>query len=127
MLKVYVSARYSRLSEAKHLAAKLEDYASCEITLRWWDIVANWKEDDTGLTGRLIAEAEKKAILEADAFVLLWSSDLLGALVEAGIAIASQIPVYVVGADRRCVFWCLDDVMLFDDVNRLVSHFVLKT
>ncbi|MDP4038624.1 MAG: hypothetical protein Q8P54_01485 [bacterium] len=76
---------------------------------------------------RVAAEKMLKAANECDAFILLANDNLLGALIECGIALGSTIQksqkkVYLVGKDfRQSIFYTLSSVVICSDTDELVE------
>lgn len=60
------------------------------------------------------AFADLRGVMEADAVLLLWTKDMVGSLMEAGMGLAKSCPVYVIGSNRFTIFWSLPNVKLFD-------------
>jgi hypothetical protein len=59
---------------------------------------------------RELAIREIKAVDDADAIVLVWAPDILGAAIETGSAMGTEKKVYVYRPGRDSVFWYLPNV-----------------
>ena len=98
MSAIYVAAKYEDAPHAREVMAQLIA-AGHTITYDW---TTNEQVSDEQ------AWADMEGVLNADAFVLIAEKDLnyCGALVELGMALAADIPVYVLGTalDDRCIF-----------------------
>jgi nucleoside 2-deoxyribosyltransferase len=70
--------------------------------------------------GRLGAR-EIQAVRDADAVVLVWAPDILGAAIETGAAIALEKLVFVYRSGRDSVFWYMDGVRQIDTKAELLD------
>ena len=115
-MRVYVAAPWTRKSDARTAALILEQYGFT-ITVPWWDHheTHNPKELHEQAT------ADFDGVVGADALVLLNLEMSEGKAVETGIAIASGIPVFVVG-DKTNVFHNLDGaVLMFQSLDMAIG------
>lgn len=119
-LKVYLAARFPRLSELLTYKAELEA-AGITVTSRWLlgghDWVGVNDEDIPVAHQARFAQEDIDDINAADAIVCFTESSGSGPArggrhVEAGYALAKGIPVAVVG-HRENVFYCLPQVAYF--------------
>jgi hypothetical protein len=69
---------------------------------------AGWREQPE--RARELAIREIKAVDDADAVVLVWAPDILGAAIETGSAMGTEKLVYVYRPGRDSVFWYLPNV-----------------
>lgn len=103
-MRIYIATKYEEKSRAAEMAEVLER-AGHTITYKWW-----FNEQVTIEQ----ALADMWGVVGADALVLIVEKDLnyCGALVEMGIAIGCDKPVYVLGhqLDDRCIFMHLPSV-----------------
>ena len=103
-MKVYVAAKFEDGERAREVMALLRG-AGHIVTLDW---TRNATLDSA------TAMADMWGVVGADALVLIVEKDLnyCGALVEMGIAIGCDKPVYVLGdqLDNRCIFMHLPSV-----------------
>lgn len=103
-MRVYIATKWENREEAQSVAAALEMVGHV-ITCPWWLNEQMTPEQ---------AQADVKGVMTADALLLLVEKDYQykGALVEFGIAIALDIPIYVVGhAIDSCIFLLLPQVV----------------
>lgn len=96
-----------------------------EVLLHGHLVTYDWTALPTGVRDWRVAEAMRQAVLESDALVLAgWDDDMLGALIEVGIAIGGGIPVVLYaprgGAEpRSSLFWHLEQVSMASDLDEL--------
>lgn len=91
--------------------------------------VYDWANLEASLDRRSqIAAAELEAVKNSDALVLVWHERLLGALLEAGVALGAGLPVLIFDqADarseglRRSIFWSLPEVSVVHTVPQIIA------
>ncbi len=104
-MRVYVATKYEEKTRATQVATILEA-AGHSITYKWWFNEQVSPEQ---------ARKDVMGVLSADALVLIAEKDLnyCGALVELGIAIGAELPIFVIGSalDDRCIFMRLPNLL----------------
>lgn len=68
----------------------------------------------------------RRAVCGSDLFVLLWAPDLLGALIECGMALGHGRRVIVVGAERESIFYSLPEVTMVDSVDGIAQALAVR-
>ena len=97
-----------------------------EVTLDWRCLNVQKPYSDNMLWNSIPAAVMREAIHNADAFILVWHADLLGGILETGMALAFGIPVfiirpsYAVGKMRDSIYWCLGSVQIVNNVEEIV-------
>lgn len=88
-MRVYIATKFENAPRAIDIATALEA-AGHEITYKWWTNADVTREQ---------AAKDMKGVRDADALVLIAETNLRysGALTEFGMALAWNIPVYLVG------------------------------
>lgn len=88
-MRVYVATKFENAPRAIEIASQLES-AGHEITYQWWTNAEFTQEQ---------ARADMKGVRDADALVLIAEEDFRynGALTEFGMALAWNIPIYLLG------------------------------
>lgn len=126
-MKIYVAGKtqdWRRVRETQNLLV-LQGH---EITYDWVPAVIRYGEDDaTGPdvneTGPEVlleqAEADREGVREADVVVALGHPDVLGTIVEIGMALAEHKPVILVGEFRDSVFWYFPEVTRVKGLDEL--------
>ena len=100
-MKIYVASKFNERLKVRWLMDKLEDMGH-EITFDWTTEHYQHKEET-----REDAKECMNGVLLSDAYVGMFLEDYhyKGALVELGIALTIDIPVYVIGhAMDSCIF-----------------------
>lgn len=98
------------------------------ITFDWTQTVEQ-HGNDGGLDPKKIefrrdcAEKDMKGVLSADAVVMIAHPRLCGTLIEVGMAIAWDIPVFILGElERNSVFFSLPRIEQIPEAIDFVSH-----
>lgn len=96
------------------------------VALDWLDSIEQEGSANDGLSRAVRArhaEADMDGVLRADALWLLWPAEpSTGAYVELGIALASDVPVWISGdGHERCIYAALAEVCVDDDRAGLES------
>jgi hypothetical protein len=128
---VYVAGRTSDVERVRRVQQMFRDQgwkiafdwtgAEGEIRKGWGNLPGEENDLSTTDAGRMIAHKECVACTSADLIVLLWKdgdgprTGMLGALIEVGMGIASDVDIWVVGATRDSVFFCLPSVTMLSD------------
>jgi hypothetical protein len=103
-VKCYVATKFEEGARAAQVAKQLES-AGHVITYKWWGCEQVSAEQ---------ALLDALGVCSAEALVLIAEKDLpyTGALVEMGMALGRNIPVYVIGTalDTRCIFMRLPHI-----------------
>jgi hypothetical protein len=102
-LKIYVAAKFEDRGRAQEVMAQLER-CHHEITYNWTNQEQNSAEQ---------ALRDLRGVIDADALVFIAERDLAycGSLVEVGIAMCENMPIYVLGhACDDCIFFQLPNV-----------------
>jgi hypothetical protein len=99
--------------------------AATESAMNWLrgKLNAGWAADP--LKAREIAEKEIQAVDDADALVLVWAPDILGAAIETGSALGTEKLIYVYRPGRDSVFWYMGNVHIVwskTELMDLVEH-----
>jgi hypothetical protein len=117
-MNVYIAGRTYANTAITEVEDVVENLGH-EITFKWWlaDEEQNWRIDQ-GIAADL-AGRERQAVWEADLLILCYAEDLLGGLIETGIAIGEDKDVYILNAFRESVFWHLPNVYLLRDIEEL--------
>lgn len=101
-----------------------------EISMDWTYMVEEHGRGDPASNPREMlkkaAMADLKGAVECDVFVLLWTDELCGALIETGFAIYTDTPVWIVAADpkqiRYAIFWELGcELMDFVELRKRIN------
>jgi len=110
MAKVYVASQWEAREAAAALMTRLKERGHV-ITLDWTKVTQESQAQ---------AIADREGVLAADAFVFLTGDKYegMGALVEFGIAVARNIPIFVLGLGaERNIFRLLPTVRTIPDSN----------
>lgn len=114
-MKIYVAGSVKDIQRVSRIAEALEHWGDT-ITFKWWGPegdVGGWTEEDPERSdelGRQLAEMERAAVRSAEAHVLVWSSLVHGALLETGMAMEREIPIFVLDPQRESPFWHFREV-----------------
>lgn len=95
------------------------------LTVSFGDGVDAIRPDEAGLSIKDkvdFAFADMRGVREADAMVLLYKEESIGAFIEMGMAIERGQQIYVIGANQFTVFWALPNVMMFIDVHEFYEY-----
>ena len=99
-LRLYVCGKWEERPRIREVMATLRSFGH--------EITCDWTYADT--VSRETAQRDLNGVVAAEAVVFVAEHDLnyKGALVEVGIALGRNIPVYVIGeACDACIFWQL--------------------
>lgn len=118
---VYVAAKFEEYERARAMM----DYASSlgfEVGYDWtrtdaFDEDGHPSASDADLSEevrRRHATSDLEGVRRSDLVIVLGHPSLCGALVEVGIALADDTPVWTVGEMRDSVFWALPNVTHFE-------------
>jgi nucleoside 2-deoxyribosyltransferase len=115
-MKVYVAAKFEDKLRAREV---MDTFRKAGDTITY-----DWTEDNSAFN-EAQAKADLAGVEEADIFVGIFEKDLAycGALVEMGMAIANDIPVYLLGSqlDNKCIFTLLRGVERINNVESICS------
>lgn len=118
--RVYVSGKVGKETDADRLIDAFKDDPSFELTLDWrnLDVRKPYLVPHHRSLNHEAASMMRAAIARAELFVLVWDDDLLGALIELGMAMADPRPaqVHIIDANRTSIFFNLD-VALHDTID----------
>lgn len=126
-----------------YVAAKFENYRSVQEMVKYLESLGhvctcNWahnpREFDAG--GNLVRNArfmskhdQQQMALDdfngarnADFLVLIGAENMCGALIEVGIAMASRSIIHVIHPVRWTIFWEMENVFFYDNVQAFVEH-----
>lgn len=114
-MKVYVAGRTNEVDRVRGVQAGLKSLGNT-ITFDWTGpegaIKTDWSQDRPKAAS--LSAREQRAVVNADALVLLWSRKEkdygVGCLLETGMALANHKLVVISGATRESVFWYLPNV-----------------
>lgn len=110
-MKIYVAGRTKNIEEVNTIQA--------ELTRRGHSITHDWTGPEGGISGdwsdspelaKKVAIKDFLGVTNADGVIMCGygcqeGGGGLGAFIEAGIALASNIPIVIVGPMRESVFW----------------------
>lgn len=115
--KIYVSGRVRDMDQASSINGLLKEQGHT-VTYDWTEAFTTKPFLDHLEANRIAAENMRKGAMEANVFILIWDPNLLGALQELGMFLATSTPenpkmAYIVGnKDRESLFDTLPEVKL---------------
>ncbi len=117
-MKIYVASKWEERHEVKDLM--------CSLIARGHEITCDWTNHNYGDAGYPVqyAQDDVTGVLEADIFIGLFINEhnYRGALIEMGVALGSNSPVYIVGhAIDSCMFTHHPYVLMFNTVDDLLK------
>lgn len=123
MMRVYVAAKFEEGNKVKEVYKKLAALG-IGITHNWTDEDASkYKGNDLLAFKTECAENDRRGVLHAHAVLVLNHERLFGGAAEMGMALAMDIPVYVVNPEiRENIFFHLPDVQTFEDVDLAIKQ-----
>jgi len=122
-MNIYVAGKFEEWQTVREVQQFLREMGH-EITFDWTEEAAKRKGTYVFESDKLTnAEADLTGVEEADALIAIAHDDLYGTLIEIGMALADDTPVYLVGNFRDSVFWALPNVTLLDSPFKLYQHF----
>lgn len=100
-MRVYVAGKFEETQAVRAIQAKVRA-AGHEITHDWTgEDPAGRQGEELALFLKECAEKDLFGVMSADALVLLNHDRAFGAMTEFGLAVASQIPVFVLKSEVR--------------------------
>lgn len=117
-MKIYIAARTSAISRVRELI-QIAESGRHQITHDWTQKVeAQGGRAERGQYPpeyfRQVAEDDARGVKDCDLLILLWEDNMLGALIETGMAMALGKDIWIVTTDdeaiRFSVFWSLPGV-----------------
>lgn len=123
-MNVYVAGSRHEIATVRLMHKVLEETGH-SVVYDWTreENVSNGKPRENWLDhpreGREIATAERTAVRGADALMICgWGSETaLGTYIEVGMALEQHKPVIWCGPARNSIFWCLQEVVIVEDVK----------
>lgn len=123
-MRIYVAGSRHEIITVRLMHTTLKELGH-EVTYDWTkeENVSNGKPREDWLEhreeGKAIADAECQAVANADGLLICgWGSErALGTYIEIGMALAQGKPVVICGPVRNSIFWCLDEVVIAEDVK----------
>lgn len=107
-MRAYVAGRTGDIERVRRVQAICED-AGCAITFDWTGPEGEIRKDWTGYAARAgeLAQRERDAVRTANVLVLCGPDPHggLGCFIEAGMALAYEVSIVIVGPVRESVFW----------------------
>jgi hypothetical protein len=116
-MKIYIAAQDQ---EVGRLVAEAFKEKGHQITSTWLDLPFRVSSEYSEFEKSAIAHREAEEVMSSDALVLVACSHLCpgGKFVEAGIAIGSKKPVYLLGRRENLLMW-LPGILQLDSLDRL--------
>ena len=122
-MKIYVAGKFEDYLAVREVQEFLEKLGH-EITFDWTPEAARGSQTYRLQSDKLAnAEKDVAGVEECDALVALGHPELYGTMLEIGIAIADETPVFLVGTFRDSVFWSLPLVTKLKSPLQLLDHF----
>lgn len=131
-MKVYVAGKFEDYEHVRAVQDFLEKLGHT-ITFDWTkeaqqqEELGRSQEQRSHATRLGNARSDVQGVEEADALVALMRPDVYGTMVEIGIAIADETPVYLVAGPqgiRYSIFWELPLVTVCKNDVELLGHFM---
>lgn len=106
-------------------------YDGHEITFDWTTMIQEHGRGDPVQNDRAIlkeaAHKDRAGVFDCEVFVLLWDDNMLGAIVETGMAIALGKRIWIVGKPteiRYSIFWELPQVeqIEYEDLRKRLAY-----
>jgi hypothetical protein len=118
---VYVSAPCT-IIEMAHLVAKTLHEAGFDVTSTWHDVLSGYDKDKSDQELADCAARDIREMSEADIFLQLTEEPSItgGSNVELGLAMATDMDIYVIGPKRN-VFHYTDRIVFVGDLNEFLS------
>src|SRR5687768_7079977 len=90
-MKIYVAGKYEEKRRVRQVQDKLKAAGHA--------IIHDWTREPKTWSRAAVALADRQAVMDAEAYVGVFEKDLpyKGAFTEMGIAIAKNIPIYILG------------------------------
>ena len=120
-MKVYVAGKNPERAQA---FMRRLSYQGHTITYDWTSLGKIDYEADPRRSGTWAADMAS-GVRRADATVLLWEDNQLGAILETGMAIALRQHVIVVAPERVSIFWHLPNVRRAPDEDGAIEELKL--
>jgi hypothetical protein len=117
-VKLFVAGKVGAEDDVSDAIASLEALGHT-VPFDWRNLPV-WKPySQHKLYNTTSAQQMRRGVLESDAVVLIWHPDLLGGVVEVGMAMGASKPVYVVGHPRDSLYWCLPGVHVITQLTEI--------
>jgi nucleoside 2-deoxyribosyltransferase len=111
-MKIYVAGRFTRYERCRALIDNIT-IAGHQITNdwtrgEWFDQFGHPLGSDSDLPTEAqtyLSQTAIEGVMTADLVVILANEQLCGALIEMGVALANDVPVWVITPWRWTIFW----------------------
>lgn len=120
-MNVYVAGKFESWRDVQRIQRLCEQHGH-KITFDWTvhalEALEERREQD--MVNNAMNDLE--GVVTAHVLIALWHPDLMGTYMEIGMALAMDVPVWLVGFERESVFWHLPHVTKIEDEDALESR-----